>query len=273
LGAHEQYTPFGTLQEDGREVPNPDGQYMDSSNTQFLIGYQFGDHLSVQMNLPWLNRSYRRPVENRIETGTVSGLGDASLLAQFRPIGRITEASAVMWNIQGALKMPTGNSDRLLEELNESEEGSPSAIHGHDLTLGSGSWDGLFGTTFYASRSRLSGEVAVQYALRSKGRIGYKFANDILWSIKPGVSFLQNERRTASVKLAVSGEAKGKDSLQGEHAEDTGITSVFLGPEVSFAWGRNLNALFGADFPIVLHNTSFQAVPDSRFRAALVWHF
>ncbi|HTY63678.1 MAG TPA: hypothetical protein VMG30_15635 [Acidobacteriota bacterium] len=273
FGAYEQYTQFGTLQVDGRKVPNEVGQYMDSSITQFLMGYQFGDRVAVQLSLPYVNRSYRRPVGDGIETGTVSGLGDSSLLVRYRMIGRVTEDSTIMWNIQGGLKMPTGNSDRILEELHESEGPVPSGVHGHDLTLGSGSWDGLIGTTFYANRGRIFGEVTVQSSLRSKGRIDYKFANDILWSAKPGVYFLQSHVRSASLSLAVSGEAKGKDTFLGEKAEDTGMTSVFMGPEASFAWRRNLNASFGADFPVMQHNTSFQSVPDHRFRAALVWHF
>ena len=45
------------------------------------------------------------------------------------------------------IKFPTGDSSRLKEEFHEIEiPGAPeSGIHGHDLTLGTGSYDGLFG--------------------------------------------------------------------------------------------------------------------------------
>src|SRR5215468_737296 len=45
------------------------------------------------------------------------------------------------------IKFPTGDSSRLKEELHEVEvPGAPeSGIHGHDLTLGTGSYDGIFG--------------------------------------------------------------------------------------------------------------------------------
>ena len=273
LGTYEQFTHFGSLQEDGRAMRNPVGQYLDSSVTQFFAGFQFGERVTVQLNLPWVNRSYRRPTEEGIETGTISGLGDAALLGQYRIVGRISDASTIVWNIQGGLKLPTGNSDRLLEELNESEQELPSGIHGHDLALGSGSVDGLIGTMIYASRGPFFGEAAVHYSMRTEGRIGYRFANDVLWSVKPGFFLFQHNDAIAGLKLALSGEAKGKDTFQGEKANDTGITSLFIGPEASFSWRRNLDASFGADFPVVQRNTSFQAVPDHRFRAAVVWRF
>ena len=275
VGAYEQYTRFGTLQEDGREVPNEIGQYLNSSITQLLVGYQFGDRLAVQLNLPLVHRSYRRPEDGGIEEGTIAGLGDAAVIARYRLIGRFQDNSTLLWHALGGIKMPTGDSDRLLEELHEEEPGGsqPSGIHGHDLTLGSGSWDGLVGTMFYAHRGRVYGEAVLQYALRSTGRLDYRFANDLLWRVTPGVYLVQDNRRSLSVGLTLSGEAKGKDTFQGEEAADTGITSVFAGPEVMAAWRHTLDATFGVDFPVILHNTSFQAVPDYRIRAAVVYRF
>lgn len=274
-GVYQQYTRFGSLRDDGREVPNEIGQYLDSSITQLLAGYQIGDRFAFQLNLPLVHRSYRRPAGVGIEEGTVSGLGDTAILARYRAFGRIRDGSAMLWNVLGGVKMPTGNSDRLLEELHETEgEGEqPSGVHGHDLTLGTGSWDGLLGTLFYAHHRRVFGEVAVQYAIRSAGRLDYRFANDLIWSVKPGAYLLMNERRTLSAQVVVSGEAKGTDTFRGESAKDTGITSVFLGPEVSGTWRHALDASFGVDFPVVLHDTSFQIVPDCRIRAAVVYRF
>ena len=47
----------------------------------------------------------------------------------------------------GGVKFPTGDSSRIKEEFHETEiEGAPvSGIHGHDLTLGTGSYDGILG--------------------------------------------------------------------------------------------------------------------------------
>ena len=48
----EQFTFFGSLQFDDREVANPTGQRLDSSVTQFVIGYEINDRLAVQFNAP-----------------------------------------------------------------------------------------------------------------------------------------------------------------------------------------------------------------------------
>src|ERR1700719_3537241 len=48
----EQFTHFGTVQIDGREVSNPTGQYEDSSITQLVAGYNFNSRFSLQLNIP-----------------------------------------------------------------------------------------------------------------------------------------------------------------------------------------------------------------------------
>src|ERR1044071_215349 len=60
-GAAEQFTHFGTAQENGREVPNETGQYLDSSITQLLVGYNFSQRFGVQFNAPLIQRSFKRP--------------------------------------------------------------------------------------------------------------------------------------------------------------------------------------------------------------------
>ena len=65
---------------------------------------------------------------------------------------------------------------RLAEELNEIPEDKlippASGIHGHDLTLGSGSFDGIIGTGIFARWRQGFLTANVQYAIRSKGADG-----------------------------------------------------------------------------------------------------
>ena len=75
----EQFTYFGSLQFDDREVANPTGQRLDSSVTQFVIGYEINDRLAVQFNAPFIYRDFRRPEGFAIDEGNVSGIGDVSL--------------------------------------------------------------------------------------------------------------------------------------------------------------------------------------------------
>ena len=162
----EQFTRFATVQVDGHEVANPTGQYENSSITQIVAGYQINSRFALQLNVPLIYREFKRPEGFKIDRGTVSGLGDVSLLLKTvlfhyaSPARRSFEfegknpiaiehepdftASAVLLT---GIKFPTGDSSRLEEEFHEIEiPGAPaSGIHGHDLTLGTGSYDGIFG--------------------------------------------------------------------------------------------------------------------------------
>ena len=271
----EQYTHFGTVQEDGREVSNPSHQYLDSLIAQAVLGYTFNDWATVQLNIPVIAREFKRPVGFYTDHGNESGQGDLALVGHFTPVRYEKMHTTFNWSVFGGVKFPTGDSHRLKEEFNEIEvEGVPeSGIHGHDLALGSGSYDGVIGTGFYARYRRAFFDATVQYSIRSEGDFNYRYANDLMWSAGPGVFVVLEENWTASLQFVASGEDKGMDHFQGEKALDTGITSVFVGPQASFTWSDKFSAEVGVDFPLLLNNTAFQAVPDYRIRGALTWRF
>jgi len=260
----EQYTHFGTVQEDGREVSNPSHQYLDSLIAQAVLGYTFNDWATVQLNIPVIAREFKRPVGFYTDHGNESGQGDLALVGHFTPVRYEKMHTTFNWSVFGGVKFPTGDSHRLKEEFNEIEvEGAPeSGIHGHDLALGSGSYDGVIGTGFYARYRRAFFDATVQYSIRSEGDFNYRYANDLMWSAGPGVFVVLEESWTASLQFVASGEDKGMDHFQGEKALDTGITSVFVGPQASFTWSDKFSAEVGVDFPLMLNNTAFQPVPD-----------
>lgn len=75
----EQFTYFGALQIDGREVANPTGRYENSSITQLVAGYQINSRFELQLNLPLIAREFKRPEGFAIDRGAVSGVGDMSI--------------------------------------------------------------------------------------------------------------------------------------------------------------------------------------------------
>src|ERR1043166_8635836 len=233
VGVFEQFTHFSTVQENGKEVDNEVDQSLDSSITQILIGYRFTHRFGLQLNVPYIVRSFRRPEPTspttfKVERGTENGLGDVSLVANVRAYERMTEDTTLVLSLLGGVKFPTGQSDRLREELNEIEvPGAPeSGIHGHDLALGSGSFDGIVGAAVFGSWNRWFTTASIQYAIRSEGAIGYRYANDLTWNGGPGFYLWLSHGRTLSLQFNVSGESKGLDTRNGESAKDTGITSV-----------------------------------------------
>src|SRR5881628_3349846 len=108
-GVAEQFTHFGTLQQDGDEVPNPTGQYLDSSISQVFGGYNFNERVGVQLNLPLIYRSFKRPEAAGIDRGTVSGLGDISLIGHLQAYRRETKNFTFSWSLLGGMKFPTGD--------------------------------------------------------------------------------------------------------------------------------------------------------------------
>jgi hypothetical protein len=271
----EQFTHFGTVQEDGQRVANPTHQYLNSSISQVAVGYTINDWANVQFNLPIIYREFKRPEGFAIDRGTESGLGDGTLLANFTPVRIEHMHSTFNWSVFGGVKFPTGDSDRLKEEFNEIEvPGAPeSGIHGHDLALGSGSYDGLVGTAIYGRYERVFFHASAQYSIRTRGDFHYRYANDLLCSGGPGVFMILNEDWTASAQFVVSAEDKGLDRFGREKAPDTGLTAVYVGPQFNFTWSDKLSASIGADLPVLLDNTALQAVPDYRVRGAVTWRF
>jgi hypothetical protein len=300
VGVGEQFTYFGTLQRDGEEVPNP-GERVRSSITQLLVAYNVTPRVGFQLNLPIISRTFRRLEEGRLRSGDETGVGDLSLLANVLAFSRVGEDSVFRFSLLGGLKLPSGDSSRLREELaphhGAAEGGAAhvatafpqhvtgggddaagghveeSGVHGHDLALGSGSVDGVVGGQLFWSWRRLYATVGGQYAVRTEGDFGYRYANDLTWAGGPGIFLLTRHDATLGVQAAVAGETKSKDTLDGATLDDTGITSLFAGPAFGFTWRSSLGADLRAEIPVLLDNTALQIVPDYRLRGGFTWRF
>ena len=293
VAVSEQLTHFGTAQLDGREVPDPTGQYENSSITQLVAGYGINDRFSLQLNAPLIYREFKRPEGFTIEHGTEAGFGDLSLLLntvafryasggrkEFDVSGKNPVAiehgpdltlSAVLLT---GLKFPTGDSSRLEEEFHEIEiPGAPrSGIHGHDLTLGTGSVDGIFGGRVSARYRNFFADESLQFTLRGDGTHQYHFANDLTWEGGPGYYFIRQRETIVGLQFVVSGEHKDVDRFRGKPADDTGITSIFLAPRIVASHG-NWSVQLSTDLPVSIDNTAFQIVPDLRIRGGVSFHF
>lgn len=273
----QQFTHSGTLQFDSARTTSPVAQSLDSSTTQLVLGYNFSDRIGLQLNVPLIHRSFERPdATGALQRGQVSGPGDLALLANVTAFRLDKKTYAVRWGFLAGVKLPTGSASRLQEEVDElTAPPAPvaSAIHGHDLTLGSGSVDGLMGTSFFARWERLYFDAGTQFALRGTGRFGYRYANDLTWSGGPGALLLLEDNYTLSLQANVSGETKGQDTFAGAKSADTGLTAVYVGPQISATWHERLSVEAGLDLPVSVRNTDLQAVPDYRFRLALTWRF
>src|SRR5262245_12006286 len=170
VGVAEQYINFDTRQLNGEEVSNP-GEQLKSSITQMLFNYNFAPRVGVQLTVPIITRTFHRLEEGRLVRGNAAGFGDLSLLLHGLVASNVTEETVFNFSLLGGLKLPSGNPDLLREEQAEehdhgADEEEESAIHGHDITLGSGSVDGIVGGQLFWSWRRLFVTAAGQYAIR-----------------------------------------------------------------------------------------------------------
>ncbi len=268
-------------------------RYENSSITQFVAGYTINDRFALQLNIPFIYRDFKRPEGFAIDRGTVSGLGDISLLLN-TVVFRYSSAARKEFDVSGknpvaiehepdftisavlltGLNFPTGDTSRIKEEFNEVEipGAPPSGIHGHDLSLGTGSYDGIFGGLMSLRYKNFFAQVNVQYSLRGDGLHQYDFANDLTWDGGPGYYLVRRRETIVGLQFIVSGEHKDVDQFRGAPAEDTGITSVFVGLRIVASRGR-WSVLLEADFPVLTENTSLQVVADYRLRGGISFHF
>ena len=306
LGVAEQYSSFNTIKRDGHDIGNPANERVNSSITQLVFGYGITPRVGVQLNLPVVARQFRRlDHDGRIVHDDESGIGDLSLIGNVLAYSDIREETVFRVGVLGGIKFPTGDSSRLGEELEEDEHEEEAAlqaaarrirprhtpspgpgpgggggqaalvsgVHGHDLALGSGSYDGIIGASVFWSWRRLFVTAATQFAIRGEGDFDYQFAHDLTWLGGPGVFALLTHNYSLGLQAVLSGETKGRDTQQGQRLDDTGITALYVGPGLTLTWGTSLAADVALDLPAVQDNTAVQIVPDYRIRGGLTWRF
>ena len=271
----EQFTHFGTLQMDNHSIPNPAGEYLDSSITQLIIGYDFSRALGVQLGVPLMYRSFQRWHDGVLDKGSVSGVGDVSFLAHWAPIHLVRSEFLVGVRFFAGLSLPTGDSSRVLEEAAEGGSGEgegaapemASGIHGHDLALGAGSVSGLFGVDARVQWKRFFVTAGLAGTARTKGAHGYTFADEISFHGSLGAFLVDGDDFNLALAAECDGSSKGQDVFQGVRATDTSATVVYLGPQISANWAKRYHAEVGVQFPVLRENSGVQVMPDYRVSA------
>ncbi len=296
-----QYTSSGTIMNGSRTISNPIGQYIDTLNTQLQLGYNIERNVGVQLTLPFIARSWRRPFNGVIQNGDISGLGDISLTANYAPVQQFDKDSALVLNLIGGLKLPTGNSSFLSEQVpgagggvahNHAEEDADhqdrelypikkhgdedhgeeeeapalpaSAIDGHDLALGSGSVDGILGGSLFFRQDSFFLNTGCQAQLRTTGSYGYRYGNLFQWNIGPGFTVIRDEDLMMGLEMDALGEHKGPDYESGVKT-DHFYDYVFLGPNL-WVSSSDVYGQLGVDIPVHEHVGELQPVPDYRVK-------
>jgi hypothetical protein len=292
----EQFISYGKLQNEGESVHLTSSAlqsfferaYHDSSITHLVPGYNFSSRLGVNLNIPIIYRSFRRtqltPLGELVEeTGSEFGLGDMSLIGRWTLIQKVEMNYSLVFNFLGGVKFPTGDNQRLPDEVEQerfftSFFGAPGhyhpigGVHQHDLTLGSGSYDGVFGTSANLRWNRWFFGNQIQYYLRTEAD-GYEFGDELIVSGGPGAYVLLNETFTLSLQANAVYDTMARDKVLDVRSTETGWTAWYFGPQLTLTWGGHFSANAGVDIPLRIYNRGVQNVPDYRIHAGVTWRF
>ena len=256
-------------------------QSIESHTTQIFANYFFDERNSIQINLPFIYRDFRRFDGNSYVSGSEEGIGDISLLYKYIPWQKYYSKFNYRSELYAGLKLPTGDSDRLTEVEIDTDErslfrhGGPdgSLVGGDHLALGSGSYDFILGGGIYSQYERFLLNFAVQAFLRTEGDHDYQFGNEINWFLSGGYYLWIEKAHSLAFNLRFSGQSKGQDEINGSRLADSQEFNLFLGPEIILSMGRNLIVQFAADFAVENDDSETEVAARRRFLSALTYRF
>ncbi len=291
----EQFVARGTPQLDGVATANPGGDFLDTSITHFIPGWNPVPEFGLSLNVPFIHRRYRTTefvdgggfLVPQQGGGTVSGLGDISLILRWSPWRHRDEDWSGSFHVLGGVKLPTGETGRLADYVslariydglfppghNHDADPIAGAVHPAELSPGSGSVDGIFGLAGEVATGRWFLRGDAQYYLRTGGESGYRFGDEMLLSLRPGAALAKARDWSLALQLNTTFEWRGRDSLLGRTATHMGWSQWLVGPELTWRWKNSLQVQAGIDLPVSVENNGFQLVQDYRINARFVWRF
>jgi hypothetical protein len=293
----EQFISSHTTQLNGEEVRFTRPDYLDSSITHLVPGYNFSQLFGVSLNTPIVYRSFQRtdlrysltaPPVLFTEKGTEFGLGDLALIGRMTLFRKTQMKQGWVVNLLAGIKFPTGNTDRLKDEVEQARifdsfvppgtqhdplGHSISGVHQSDISPGSGSFDGILGMTVNARWEKWIFNTQVQYYLRTEGESSFQYGDELMVSGGPGRYLLLRDELTLSLQVNAAYETEARDHLLGRESDQTGQSVWYLGPQLNLTWGRHSSANLGVDVPLLISNNGLQIVPDYRVHAGLTWQF
>ena len=148
------------------------GHHIHAHNPDYMLhgaidfAYGITDRLTVSLELPYIHTDDLREgthghdgghsVNSVSELGSVSGIGDATILAKYK----LVDSPGARFAVIGGVKLPTGSTHKLSNDGERLEtEHQP----------GSGSWDGIFGAAFGTKLGNFNLSASALYHVSGKG--------------------------------------------------------------------------------------------------------
>jgi hypothetical protein len=248
-------------------------------NASLGLSYGVSHHVTVSAQLPYVRRdNLREGTGEGVEhLGTVSGIGDASILAKYR----LTEGGSRGFALIAGLKAPTGGTHRRSPDGERLEtEHQP----------GSGSWDPILGAAGSLSLGAVQLAASALYQISTEGaqqtRLGNRLQGGIAFSHHFGLRAALHhdahdhhhgdeldEHSDAPPPSGVdgfvelAGEWEGRQRIGGEVEEASGGKWAYVAPGVRFTSPSGWSA--SAAFALPLWQHIRPSHPDNRYRLML----
>jgi hypothetical protein len=281
----EQYISGHTLQYQSDKIVVDNPEFLDTSITHIIPGYNFNPDFGLNLNIPIIRHDFKTydPLSGNYSKGISQGLGDISLIARWTPYNYQTMSRSFRVNLLAGIKMPTGDTRYVRDDVAQhatldaiygtGHDHAFNAVHLHELTLGSGSVDAVFGVTANARYKRAFVTTEAQYYFRNEGESGFEFGDTIMISGGPGAYLLLKKQFTLNLQGVLRYENTESSRYSGAPSNQTGMREIYAGPQMTVTAGRHFTAQAGGDIPIDIRNRGFQVVPDYRVHASLAWNF
>jgi len=250
-------------------------------NTAVGAAYGVTDRLTVSAEIPWIRRDDLREGEHShaggvatnevVPLGSVSGLGDMSLLAKYR----VTNGESGGLALIGGIKLPSGGTQaRSLDgERLETEHQS-----------GTGSWDPILGAAFGAELGWATLDGSALYQFSGKGaqhtELGDRLQAGFALSHRfgppehhhdEGEAHEHHEHPHASwdVFASTTLEWEGRQAIAGAVEQESGGTVVWLTPGLRYNAASEFSIAAAVGVPLWQHVRASHPDNGSRFVLSL----
>lgn len=292
-GVTVDYTSFDTLSDAtliGATAAGIEDVHGLSTIQSYALSYAYGvtDDLMLTLRLPFVRRTGIRAAEEdggviEVEDhGTPSGIGDLSLLGQYRFLN--DQASRTEGAVLLGVKAPTGKTDfQHNGELLEAE-----------FQPGSGSWDALFGVALTHRTGQWSFDTNVLYAAVSEGTQQTDLGDLLLYNAAvsyrltslggpvpmfhgahaheagdEGHGHAHNHAEEAAhgaaldLVLEFNGEWHAEQETAGVEDENSGGNTIYISPGLRLSIDE-WSGFFSVGVPVVKDLNGIQAEPEWR---------
>lgn len=268
------------------------GQHIHAHNTDYNlngsagIAYGISHHLTISAELPYVRRDDLREgththsggvaVNGVEQLGTVSGIGDLSVLAKYR----LTDGERTGFAIIAGLKMPTGSTHKTsLEGERLETEHQP----------GSGSWDPVLGFSAATKFGPMHLTASALYQISTKGAQDTRLGNRLQGGIAASHRFGPRPHEHAEFRnhhhgdeldehseprhgswdafVELAGEWEGRQKVDGAIEQASGGKWVYVAPGARYVAASGWSV--GAALALPVWQEIRASHPDNRYRLTL----